>query len=60
MSSIAEIRRRHLVNGESIRTRSKELKISCQSIRKALKITEEPIYRRKKAGRVQNKIAGMA
>lgn len=47
MSSIAEIRRRHLVDGESIRTLSKELKISRQSIRKALKTTEEPIYRRK-------------
>jgi hypothetical protein len=47
MSSIAEIRRRHLVNGESIRTLSKELKISRQSIRKALKITEEPVYCRK-------------
>ena len=48
INSIAEIRRRHFVDGESISALSKELKLSSQMIRKALKITEEPIYQRKK------------
>ncbi len=48
MNSIAEIRRRHFVEGETISTLSKDLKLSRQTIRKALKTTEEPMYQRKK------------
>jgi transposase len=48
MNSIAEIRRRHFVDNETISTLSKDLKLSRQTIRKALKTTEEPIYQRKK------------
>jgi DNA-binding GntR family transcriptional regulator len=42
MTSIAEIRRRHFVDGESISSLSRDLELSRQTIRKALKKRNVP------------------
>jgi len=46
MDIIAEVRRRHLVSGESISSISRSLKISRPTVRKHLSSVEEPIYKR--------------
>lgn len=46
MEFIAEIRRRHFVDGESISSIARSLKKSRPTVRKALKTLSEPIYRR--------------
>lgn len=61
MTSIAEIRRRHFVDGESISSLSRDLELSRQTIRKALKKTECPVYKRTnqplpKVGKFKNQL----
>ena len=46
MEFIAEIRRRHFVSGESISSIARSLKLSRPTVRKALKVEDEPIYQR--------------
>jgi len=46
MKAIAEIRRRHKINGESIRSLAREFKHSRNTIRKHLETVEEPVYQR--------------
>jgi transposase len=46
MEIIAEIRRRHLVSGESLSAIAADLKLSRTTVRKYLKTTEEPNYQR--------------
>lgn len=48
MDIIAEIRRRHLVSGESVSAIARSLKLSRPTVRKHLKTTEEPVYRRER------------
>ncbi len=47
MHLIAEIRRRHLVDGESISSIARSLKLSRPTIRKHLKTEQEPVYQRR-------------
>jgi len=44
MDIIAEIRRRHLVSGESISAIARSLKLSLPAVRKHLHTTAEPMY----------------
>ena len=46
MKNIAEIRRRHKINGESISSLAEEFKHSRNTIRKHLETVEEPVYQR--------------
>jgi len=46
MEFIAEIRRRHLVSGESISSIARSLKLSRPTVRKAVKAQVEPLYQR--------------
>lgn len=46
MEVIAEIRRRHLVNKESISSIARDLKLSRQTVRKHLQSEAEPLYSR--------------
>jgi transposase len=46
MDIIAEVRRRHLVSGESISSISRSLKISRPTVRKHLSTEVEPVYQR--------------
>ena len=46
MKAIAEIRRRHFLNGESIRALAREFKHSRNTICKHLATIEEPVYQR--------------
>jgi len=46
MQNIAEIRRRHKINGESISSLAEEFKHSRTTIRKHLNSVEEPVYQR--------------
>ncbi|SHN92739.1 Mobile element protein [Bathymodiolus heckerae thiotrophic gill symbiont] len=46
MDIIAEVRRRHLVSGESISSIARSLKISRPTVRKHLKTESEPVYQR--------------
>ena len=46
MDIIAEVRRRHLVSGESISSISRSLKISRPTVRKHLSTEIEPVYKR--------------
>jgi transposase len=46
MDTIAEIRRRHLVSKESISSIARDLNLSRQTIRKHLRTTSEPVYKR--------------
>ncbi len=46
MDIIAEVRRRHLVSGESISSIARSLKISRPTIRKHLSTEIEPVYKR--------------
>lgn len=46
MDLIAEIRRRHLVNKESISSIARDLKLSRPTVRKHLKTESEPVYER--------------
>jgi len=46
MHLIAEIRRRHFVNGESISSIARSLNLSRPTVRKHLKTEEEPVYQR--------------
>lgn len=46
MDIIAEIRRRHLVSGESITSIARSLKLSRPTVRKYLRTTSPPTYRR--------------
>ncbi len=46
MDIIAEIRRRHLVSGESISAIARSLKLSRPTVRKHLHTTAEPVYAR--------------
>lgn len=46
MENIAEIRRRHKINGESISALAEEFKHSRTTIRKHLQSVEEPVYQR--------------
>ena len=46
MDIIAEIRRRHLVSGESISSIARSLNISRPTVRKHLKTVAEPVYQR--------------
>ena len=47
MEFIAEIRRRHLVNGESVSSIARSLQLSRPTVRKAIKAPAEPVYHRK-------------
>ena len=47
MDYIAEIRRRHLVSGESISSIALSLNLSRTTVRKHLKTIEQPVYQRK-------------
>ena len=47
MHIIAEIRRRHFVDGESISAIARSLKISRPTVRKHLKTEQEPVYQRR-------------
>jgi hypothetical protein len=47
MDTIAEIRRRHFVENESITSLSKTFKLSRPTIRKHLKTLDVPVYQRK-------------
>ncbi len=47
MEFIAEIRRRHLVNGESVSSIARSLQLSRPTVRKAIKASAEPVYRRR-------------
>ncbi len=44
MKNIAEIRRRHKINGDSISSLAEEFKHSRNTIRKHLQTVEEPVY----------------
>ncbi len=46
MDIIAEVRRRHLVSGESISSIARSLKISRPTVRKNLSTEIEPVYKR--------------
>jgi transposase len=46
MKAIAEIRRRHFLNGDSIRALAREFKHSRNTICKHLATIEEPVYQR--------------
>lgn len=46
MKAIADIRRRHKFNGDSIRSLAREFKHSRNTIRKHLETVEEPVYQR--------------
>ena len=46
MDIIAEVRRRHLVSGESISSIARSLKISRPTVRKHLSTEIEPVYKR--------------
>ena len=46
MKAIAEIRRRHFLNGESIRALAREFKHSRNTVSKHLTTIEEPVYQR--------------
>lgn len=46
MDIIAEIRRRHLVSGESISSITRRLNLSRPTVRKHLHTTSEPVYQR--------------
>jgi len=46
MELIAEIRRRHLINGERISSIARDLKLSRPTIRKHLKTVSQPVYHR--------------
>ena len=46
MEFIAEIRRRHLVGGESISSIARSLQLSRPTIRKHLRTVEKPVYER--------------
>ena len=46
MDIIAEVRRRHLVSGESISSIARSLKISRPTVRKHLSTEIEPVYNR--------------
>jgi len=46
MENIAEIRRHHKINGESISALAEEFKHSRNTIRKHLQTVEEPVYQR--------------
>jgi transposase len=46
MEFIAEIRRRHFVDGESISSIARGLQLSRPTVRKALKTLKEPVYQR--------------
>ena len=46
MDIIAEVRRRHLVSGESISSIARSLKISRPTVRKHLSTEVEPVYNR--------------
>ena len=46
MDLIAEIRRRHLVSGESITSIARSLKLSRPTVRKHLRTTSLPSYQR--------------
>ena len=46
MNIIAEVRRRHLVSGESISSIARSLKISRPTVRKHLATESEPVYKR--------------
>jgi len=46
MDIIAEIRRRHLVSGESISSIARSLNLSRPTVRKHLQTTSEPVYQR--------------
>jgi len=48
MDMIAEIRRRHLVSKESIRSIARDLKLSRPTVRKHCRTQCEPVYRRDK------------
>lgn len=48
MEFIAEIRRRHLVSGESISSIARSLKLSRPTVRKAVKAQVEPLYQRQR------------
>lgn len=48
MEFIAEIRRRHLVGGESISAIARDLQLSRPTVRKALRALEEPAYQRRR------------
>lgn len=47
MHLIAEIRRRHYVDGESISSIARSLKLSRPTVRKHLKTEQEPVYQRR-------------
>ena len=47
MEFIAEIRRRYLVNGESVSSIARSLQLSRPTVRKAIKASAEPVYHRK-------------
>ena len=47
MESIAEIRRRHFVGGESISSIARSLHLSRPTVRKHLRTVEKPFYERK-------------
>ena len=44
MEIIAEIRRRHLISGESISSIARDLKLSRPTVRKHLQTETEPVY----------------
>lgn len=46
MELIAEIRRRHLINGERISSIARDLKLSRPTVRKHLKTVSQPVYHR--------------
>jgi transposase len=48
METIAEIRRRHLVNKESISSIARDLRLSRATVRKHCRTQREPVYRRAK------------
>jgi transposase len=48
MDMIAEIRRRHLVSGESISSIARGLKLSRPTVRKHCNSVSEPVYRRER------------
>ena len=47
METIAKIRRRHFVGGESISAIAQSLNLSRPTVLKYLEVTQEPIYQRK-------------
>jgi len=56
MEFIAEIRRRHFVGGESVSAIARDLQLSRPTVRKALAVLEEPVYKRRQ--RVCPKLGG--